>query len=57
MNRLVGEMKLEKRADGYYISYYLDRGKAGRKSDVQQDQPEKNSPGPDTDQLQREWRK
>ena len=24
MNRLVGEMKLEKRADGYYISYYLD---------------------------------
>ena len=44
MNRLVGEMKLEKRADGYYISYYLDRGKAGRKSDVQQDQPEKIAP-------------
>ena len=40
----VGEMKLEKRADGYYISYYLDRGKAGRKSDVQQDQPEKIAP-------------
>ena len=44
MNRLVGEMKLEKRADGYYISYYLDRGKAGGKSDVQQDQPEKIAP-------------
>lgn len=44
MNRLVGEMKLEKRADGYYISYYLDRGKAGEKSDVQQDQPEKIAP-------------
>lgn len=44
MNRLVGEMKLEKRVDGYYISYYLDRGKAGRKSDVQQDQPEKIAP-------------
>ena len=44
MNRLVGEMKLEKRDDGYYISYYLDRGKVGRKSNVQQDQPEKIAP-------------
>ena len=26
MNRLVGEMKLEYRSDGYYITYYLDRG-------------------------------
>ena len=26
-NRLVGEMRLEKRANGYYISYILDRGK------------------------------
>ena len=41
MNRLVGEMKLEKRSDGYYISYYLDRGKAyGGK----QEQPEKIAP-------------
>ena len=39
-NRLVGEMKLEKREDGYYISYYLDRGK----SEVKQDQPEKIAP-------------
>lgn len=43
-NRLVGEMKLEKREDGYYISYYLDRGKVGGKSDVKQDQPEKIAP-------------
>lgn len=26
MSRLVGEMKLEKKKDGYYISYYLHRG-------------------------------
>ena len=39
-NRLVGEMKLEKREDGYYICYYLDRGK----SEVKQDQPEKIAP-------------
>lgn len=44
MNRLVGEMKLERREDGYYISYYLDRGKVGSESDVQQDQPEKIAP-------------
>lgn len=44
MNRLVGEMKLERREDGYYISYYLDRGKVGDESDVQQDQPEKIAP-------------
>lgn len=44
MNRLVGEMKLEKREDGYYISYYLDRGKVDGESNVQQDQPEKIAP-------------
>lgn len=43
MNRLVGEMKLEKQDDGYYISYYLDRGKAS-KGRVKQDQPEKIAP-------------
>lgn len=44
MNRLVGEMKLEKREDGYYISYYLDRGKVDGESNVQQDQAEKIAP-------------
>ena len=44
MNRLVGEMKLEKREDGYYISYYLDRGKVDGESNVKQDQPEKIAP-------------
>ena len=43
-SRLVGEMKLEKTSDGYYISYYLDKGKAGAESDVRQDQPEKIAP-------------
>ena len=43
-NRLVGEMKLEKLDDGYYISYYLDRGKVGDESNVKQDQPEKIAP-------------
>ena len=37
-------MKLEKRADGYYISYYLDRGKVGSESNVEQDQAEKIAP-------------
>ena len=32
MNRLVGEMKLEYRSDGYYITYYLDRGKDSESS-------------------------
>lgn len=27
MSRLVGEMKLEFKDDGYYVTYYLDRGK------------------------------
>lgn len=43
-NRLVGEMKLEKLVDGYYISYYLDRGKVGTESNVEQDQAEKIAP-------------
>ena len=43
-SRLVGEMKLEKRADGYYISYYLDRGKVGGASHVTEDEPEKIAP-------------
>lgn len=43
-NRLVGEMKLEKREDGYYISYYLDRGKVGGASHVTEDEPEKIAP-------------
>lgn len=43
-SRLVGEMKLEKRADGYYISYYLDRGKVGEASHVTEDDPEKIAP-------------
>ena len=43
-NRLVGEMMLEKKSDGYYISYYLDRGKVGSTSNVKQDQPEKIAP-------------
>lgn len=41
MGRLVGEMKLEKKKDGYYLSYYLDRGK---KSGVVQEQEEKIAP-------------
>lgn len=45
MNRLVGEMKLEwKENGGYYITYYLDRGKVGGASNVQEDQPEKIAP-------------
>lgn len=43
-SRLVGEMKLEKTSDGYYISYYLDKGKTGGESDVRQDQLEKIAP-------------
>ena len=43
-SRLVGEMKLEKTSDGYYISYYLDKGKTGGESDVKQEQPEKIAP-------------
>lgn len=45
MNRLVGEMKLEYRSDGYYITYYLDRGKTGvDSSNIQKDDTEKIAP-------------
>ena len=42
MNRLVGEMKLEKRSDGYYITYYLDRGK--RAADISEEDSEQIGP-------------
>lgn len=32
--RLVGAMKLEKKSDGYYISYILDRGKTDGKDNI-----------------------
>ena len=38
------EMKLEKLEDGYYITYYLDRGKVEGESNVQEDQAEKIAP-------------
>ena len=41
MNRLVGEMVLERTDDGYYISYYLDRGKQSR---IVKEQAEKIAP-------------
>ena len=41
MDRLVGEMRLSLTSDGYYISYYLDRGKTG----VREEQPEKIASG------------
>lgn len=39
-NRLVGEMCLEKRSDGYYISYILDRGKADGKENIKWNEDE-----------------
>lgn len=44
MNRLVGEMKLEYTDQGYFISYYLDRGKSGGKSHVSEEDREKIAP-------------
>lgn len=44
MNRLVGEMKLEYTSHGYYISYYLDYGKKGGRSNVQEEQGERIAP-------------
>ena len=44
MSRLVGEMKLEYRSDGYYITYYLDRGKEGGTSSIKKDDTEKIAP-------------
>ena len=41
MDRLVGEMRLSWTSDGYYISYYLDRGKTGGR----EEQPEKIASG------------
>lgn len=38
--RLVGAMKLEKRSDGYYISYILDRGKIDGKDKIKVNQNE-----------------
>lgn len=39
-NRLVGEMRLEKRSDGYYISYILDRGKVDGKENIKWNEDE-----------------
>ncbi len=39
-NRLVGEMKLEKRSDGYYISYILDRGKVNGQENIKTNENE-----------------
>ena len=39
-NRLVGEMRLEKRLDGYYISYILDRGKVNGKENIKWNEDE-----------------
>ncbi len=45
MSRLVGEMKLEYRSDGYYITYYLDRGKeSATTSKIRDDDSEKIAP-------------
>lgn len=41
LNRLVGEMVLEKQSDGYYITYYLYRGE---QSGMKADDPEKIAP-------------
>ena len=38
--RLVGAMKLEKRSDGYYISYILHRGKVGDKDNIKTNENE-----------------
>ena len=38
--RLVGAMKLEKRSDGFYISYILDRGKVGDKDNIKTNENE-----------------
>ena len=39
-NRLVGEMRLEKRLDGYYISYILYRGKVNGKENIKWNEDE-----------------
>ena len=42
--RLVAEMKLEKKSDGYYISYYLYKGKNGTKYNLSWTDKEKIAP-------------
>ena len=44
MSRLVGEMKLEYRSDGYYITYYIDRGKENNSSKIRKEDTEKIAP-------------
>lgn len=45
MNRLVAEMKLEYReGDGYYLTYYFDRGRAGTRANIKAEQAEKIAP-------------
>lgn len=39
-NRLVGEMRLEKRSNGYYISYIIDRGKVNGKENIKWNEDE-----------------
>ena len=39
-NRLVGEMMLERREDGYYISYIIDRGKVNGKENIKWNEDE-----------------
>ena len=39
-SRLIGEMKLEKRSDGYYISYILDRGKVNGQENIKTNEDE-----------------
>lgn len=39
-NRLVGEMRLEKRSNGYYISYIIDRGKVDGKENIKWNEDE-----------------
>ena len=39
-NRLVGEMMLERRKDGYYISYIIDRGKVNGKENIKWNEDE-----------------
>lgn len=46
--RLVGAMKLEKRADGYYISYILDRGKVDGKDNIKVNENEEKIAPPKT---------
>lgn len=44
MNRLVAEMKLERREDGYYLSYVLTRGRTGTGARMVEEQQTKIAP-------------